>query len=171
MNAFVRSVLIVLAFQSRVWGQGTLDFIVNFSGQSNGVPSGYGYLSPSSSFYAAIYVGTGFSPPTAGTNAWILQEGLISPVIQFSTITQHWPSPSDPPPWQYYIYGTFDLTDAQVQAFLAGRWYAQVTISDTTYTGQFVVVPEPCGFGLIILGALVLAFHLYPHRGRRWERT
>lgn len=142
-----------------VFAQGSVTFGIDFGGNppphSAGVPDSGATLTEGS-FYAILYLSD--APPTSAS---ILEEsagGTFTTIFQFNnSVYAGYPGGGTAIDYE----DSWQLTDTQMQALLAGQWYAQVTYSDATYLGEITAVPEPSSAALWGAGLAVLAAGLW----------
>lgn len=126
-------------------------FSVDFNGDppphTPGVPDS-GALLMDDWFYTSVFLdGT---PPVSGR---ILEKwgDDFTPVFQFTNLVfAGYPPPAIGAAYDYE--GVWQLSESQIENVLAGRWYAEINYADTTYLGQYTVVPEPSSLTLLLSG-------------------
>ncbi|MGH7977294.1 MAG: PEP-CTERM sorting domain-containing protein [Limisphaerales bacterium] len=178
MKCFFLIFVLAFAFQKMVVAQGVGTFPgldsqnINFVAISNApldnLPSGTVFYSPLmfspdtgySINVLEVDIDVGSVPNTDG---WILQmgnDGSLTPIIELS-IGPYYAGLGEPPAW-YSDYTSAQLTDNQVQNFLAGQLYAQVDLGSDSYLGQLLPVPEPSTIALIFCGIGFLVSYKIP---------
>jgi hypothetical protein len=145
-----------------------IGFIAISNAPSENLPSGTVFYSP-----LVFSPDTGFSTNVlevevdvgsiSNTDGWILQmknDGSLTPIIELSIEPDYGGTigtyPGIPPS-SYTDFVSVQLTDAQVQNFLAGQLYAQIDFGSDSYLGQLFPVPEPTSPGLIFCGIIFFA--------------
>ena len=154
-------IIIALALLAPVaaFSQGTVYFDINFGANppphTPGDPDSGATLT-GGLFYSILYLSD--AAPTSGSIVEELPGGTFATVFQF-TDSVYASYPGGGPAVDYEQ--SWQLTDPQIQALLAGQWYAQVTYSDATYLGQITAVPEPSTDSLLLGGMLAVSAGWY----------
>lgn len=149
--------LIACAVPLSLLAQGTTQFRIDFPGAppppAIGVPSGAAELS-GDSFHTAIFLGT--SLPNSGQILEMAEDGSLTPLFQITDVLEDHFSPTPGFPGSggifYSYYQTWQVTEAQAEMLLLGRWYAEVTVDSEVHLAQIVPVPEPSTISLLVLG-------------------
>ncbi|HWD92503.1 MAG TPA: PEP-CTERM sorting domain-containing protein [Verrucomicrobiae bacterium] len=153
----MKNILIVLVIgllsQISALSQGTVNFNIDFG--ANPPPH-----TPGDPFSGATLTGDVFSSilyldttvPISGSIEE-LDGGTFTTVFQFSNLVFA-TYPGGGPANDYE--DSRQLTDNQIQNLLAGKWYANVTYSGASYTGQITPVPEPSSITLFLASAIMI---------------
>jgi len=157
MKHIVIVLFIGLLARASALSQGTVIFDINFGAtpppHSVGVPFSGAMLS-NDLFYAILYLDT--TEPVSGS-IQSLNGGTLTTVFKFTNLVfAGYPGGGIALDYE----GSWQLTDTQIQNLLAGQWYANVTYSDASYTGQIVAVPEPSSAALGLGGLMMVAAYL-----------
>ncbi|MGH7954239.1 MAG: PEP-CTERM sorting domain-containing protein [Limisphaerales bacterium] len=156
MKHIIIILVIGLLSQVSALSQGLVNFDINFGANppphTPGDPISGATLT-NDFFYAALYLDT--TAPISGSIEE-LDGGVFTTVFQFTNLV-YASYPGGGPALDYE--GSWQLTDTQIQNLLAGQWYANITYSDASYTGQITPVPEPSSITLLLAGLILVCLY------------